>query len=202
MHIEKPYETDADLLQSLREENISAFKTLYNRYWEPLYLRAAKRVGTDDAKDLVQEVMTGLWLRRMSVVADGNGDLGRYLFTALKYRIISYFTDRSEKIKRSELFDLPPDVVSEKLLETKQLEEFIESEINQLPFRMQQIFRLSRENDLSVSQIAQKLQISEQTVKNQLTEALKRLRNAIRSRRATDNELIIVAILSSYYFCN
>lgn len=202
MHIEKPYETDADLLQSLRKENIAAFKALYDRYWEPLYLRAAKRVGQDDAKDIVQEVMTTLWVRRMSVVADDNGALGRYLFTALKYRIISYYTERSANIKRAEMFDLTPEVVSEKILEVKQLGEFIEAEIKLLPDRMQQIFRLSRESDLSIAQIAKLLRISEQTVKNQLTEALKRLRNAIRSQRSTDNELLILAMLSCYYFCN
>ncbi|MEX6688607.1 sigma-70 family RNA polymerase sigma factor [Danxiaibacter flavus] len=202
MHVEKSYESDANLLQSLREENIGAFKALYDKYWEPLYMRAAKRVGVNDAKDLVQEVMTTLWLRRMFIVTDENGELSRYLFTALKYRIISYYTDRFAHIEKAELFDAMPDVVEEKLLETKQLEEFIEYEINLLPDRIQQVFRLSRENDLSVKQIAQILHISEQTVKNQLTEALKRLRRAIRSKGATDNELLILTILSCYYFCS
>jgi len=84
-----------------------------------------------------------------------------------------------------------------KNLETRELSEFIESEIRRLPTRMQEVFRLSREDDLSISDIAHRLNLSEQTVKNQLTEALKRLRASITSR--DNGDWAFVVILLVYY---
>ena len=48
--------------------------------------------------------------------------------------------------------------------------------VDTFPPRLKNIYILSRERHLSVKEIAEKLAVSEQTVKNQLTELLKRLR--------------------------
>lgn len=59
---------------------------------------------------------------------------------------------------------------------------------------------MSREDDRSIADIASSLNLSEQTVKNQLTEALKRLRESIKS---SDNaDLTFIALLICYYSSN
>jgi RNA polymerase sigma-70 factor (ECF subfamily) len=60
---------------------------------------------------------------------------------------------------------------------------------------MQQIFRMSREDDHSIADIARILNISEQTVKNQLTEALKRLRTSLQSNTPGEWALVILCII-------
>jgi RNA polymerase sigma-70 factor (ECF subfamily) len=59
---------------------------------------------------------------------------------------------------------------------------------------MQQIFRMSREDDFSIADIARQLNLSEQTIKNQLTEALKRIRESVKSNDYGDWAFIIILL--------
>jgi len=190
--------SDGELLHSIKtEDNPAAFEMLFTRYWKELYVKACQRVDKDVAKDLVQEVMTTLWRRRKDIFTFEDGEIGRYLFTALKYRVISHYAYTAAEIKNSALFEVLSDHIYSNSLETKELSEFIESEINHLPARMRQVFRMSREDDLSIADIARKLNLSEQTVKNQLTEALKRLRASIKSH--DDGDWVFIMFLLFYY---
>jgi RNA polymerase sigma factor (sigma-70 family) len=191
--------SDAELLHSIKKDDTAAFKILYDRYWEALYLKACRRVDKDEAKDMVQEVMTTLWRRRQEIVTHEDGDIGRYLHTAVKYRIISHYAHTTTEIRNSGLFEVLSGQAFIDVLEAKELNEFLEKEIGNLPSRMQQIFRMSREDDLSITDIAQQLGLSEQTIKNQLTEALKRIRASIKSHDAADWTFILLLL---YYSCH
>jgi RNA polymerase sigma-70 factor (ECF subfamily) len=197
MH-QQPF-SDAELLQSIKGDDTSAFKTLYDRYWEALYLKACRRVDKDEAKDMVQEVMTTLWRRRKEIVAHEDGNISRYLHTAVKYRVISHYAHTNTEIRNSGLFEVLSGHAFTNALETKELSEFLEKEINNLPSRMQQIFRMSREDDFSIADIARKLDLSEQTIKNQLTEALKRIRESVKSRDSSEWTFILFLL---YYSCS
>lgn len=59
---------------------------------------------------------------------------------------------------------------------TNDLEQYIESGINNLSPKVKEVFVLSRKERLSVNEIARKLNVSEQTVKNQISKAIKTLR--------------------------
>lgn len=186
--------TDAELLLSIQGDDATAFKVLYDRYWEALYLRACKRVDKDEAKDMVQEVMTTLWRRRKEIVTKEDGNIGRYLHTAVKYRVISHYAYTAAEIRNNELFEVLDGETFANTLETKELGEILEKEVSRLPARMQQIFRLSREDDFSIADIAGKLNLSEQTVKNQLTEALKRIRTSIKSHESGEWAFVLLLL--------
>jgi RNA polymerase sigma-70 factor (ECF subfamily) len=185
--------SDGELLQAIKRDDTAAFEILYDRYWKALYLKACQRVDKDEAKDIVQEVMLSLWRRRNAVSADKDGELGRYLFTAIKYRVISHYAFNAVEVKNAELFDVLDNHTD--VLETKELKALIEAAVNRLPARMQQIFRMSREDDHSIADIAKILNISEQTVKNQLTEALKRLRTSLHTNTPGEWALVILCII-------
>ncbi|WP_298740029.1 sigma-70 family RNA polymerase sigma factor [uncultured Chitinophaga sp.] len=187
--------SDDELLQSIKRDDVTAFEILYDRYWKALYMKACQRVDKDEAKDMVQEVMLTLWNRRAKIFVKEDGELGRYLFTAIKYRMISHYAFSKAEIRQVAVFDIL-DEVQANGLETKELQALIEKEVSKLPSRMQEIFRLSREDDYSIAEIARRLNISEQTVKNQLTEALKRLRTSLQSRISGGWALILF-----YLFC-
>jgi RNA polymerase sigma-70 factor (ECF subfamily) len=186
--------SDGELLQSLKGDDTAAFEVLYDRYWKALYLKACQRVDRDEAKDLVQEVMISLWRRRKDITAEKEGDLSRYLFTAIKYRVISHYAFSASEIRNVDIFDILEGQLHNDALETKELKATIESAVSRLPARMQQIFRMSREEDCSIADIAQKLNLSEQTVKNQLTEALKRLRNSLQANSSGEWALMLACL--------
>lgn len=183
---------DGDLLQLIRQDDTAAFESIYDKYWQALYLKACQRVDKDEAKDMVQEVMISLWRRRQEISVKQEGDLGRYLFTAIRYRVISHYAFTATEIKRAGFFDTFENQIAPDALEAKELQARIEAEIGRLPARMQQIFRLSREDDHTIADIAQMLQLSEQTVKNQLTDALKRLRTSLKASSTGDWTLVLL----------
>ncbi|NLR80542.1 RNA polymerase sigma factor [Chitinophaga eiseniae] len=183
---------DGDLLQLIRQDDTAAFESIYDKYWQALYLKACQRVDKDEAKDMVQEVMITLWRRRQEISVKQEGDLGRYLFTAIRYRVISHYAFTATEIKRAGFFDTFENQITADTLEAKELQARIEAEIGRLPARMQQIFRLSREDDHTIADIAQMLQLSEQTVKNQLTDALKRLRTSLKASSTGDWTLVLL----------
>ncbi|MCF6404329.1 sigma-70 family RNA polymerase sigma factor [Chitinophaga filiformis] len=189
--------SDGDLLQLLKGDDTAAFEMLYNRYWKVLYTRASQRVDVNDAKDLVQEVMLSLWRRRHELPVFKEGEFAKYLHAAIKYRVISHYAFSTAEIKKISLFDILDSQEFNDRLETKELTANIAAAVSLLPTRMQQIFRMSREEDLSIAEIARKLNLSEQTVKNQLTEALRRMRSYLKTSSSGD-----WALLVAYLFCH
>lgn len=170
---------DTELLSQADAQ--AAFRVLYDRYWNPLYRKALSRLGTDaDAQDAVQEVFISCWRNRHTIrTADS---LAPYLFAALKYGIIKIVYRAARKginlplsagvLERTELG-------IDELLQVKELQTIIAQEVSRLPDQMRRIYQLSRTEALSVAEIAEQLNLSEQTVKNTLTTALKRLRKRL-----------------------
>lgn len=168
--------SDIELLTSIRAGDSAAFRILYDRHWKSLYVRACKSVDEEEAKDIVQDVMVSLWNRRNEISIVKEDEILRYLYTAVKYRVISYYAYTNAKVKKELQFVLPETSTPDDVLENKELRMLLDSAIEEMPGRMKLIFKMSREENISVSNIAIELKISDQTVKNQVTEALRRLR--------------------------
>ena len=159
----------------------SMFCTLYNKYWEPLYKKAFYRLGnSEDAQDAVQEVFLSLWRNKETIEVEET--LAPYLFTALKYAVIKKVYQKAKKgisapLSAEQLEQT--DISTEELLQYKELQRILDTEVKKLPERMQAIYHLSRTEHLPIAEIAERLHISEQTVKNTLTTVLKRLRTKL-----------------------
>jgi len=67
-------------------------------------------------------------------------------------------------------------MMTDEVVREKELAALIEREIEQLPEKMREVFRLSRKEHLSYKEIAEELKIGESTVKKQVSNALKILR--------------------------
>ena len=171
--------SDKTLLETAEEQ--VGFRILYSRYWEALYKKAFYRFGnSDDAEDAVQEIFISLWRNRNTIQIEET--LSPYLFTALKYYIIKQVYLKAKRGIQVNLSteDLEHfEFTTEELLQYKELQLVTANEVNELPERMREIYHLSRDENLKLAEIAAKLNISEQTVKNTLTTALKRLRERL-----------------------
>lgn len=162
----------------LKDGNRDAFNEIYERFWLKLFVVAAKRIRSrDDAKDIVQDLFISLWLKRESL--EIHASLSAYLFTAIKYRIINHI--ESNIVRGSYLESLSKALVdydnsTHETIIKRDLEQFISSGIDQLSPKVKEVFVLSRKENLSIDEIAQRLNLSDQTVKNQISKAIKMLR--------------------------
>lgn len=131
----------------------------------------------DIAKDLTQDVFFQL-VRREGQLSEIE-DIEAYVFTIARNAAYRYF----KKIQHSEL--LKAELVKtmndqylnvEENILVSDLELKLYEIVNRLPDRQREVFHLSREKGLSHKEIADELQISTNTVKNHLVQALKTLR--------------------------
>lgn len=176
-------QTDEQLLRRMQQDDRQSFELLFRRYWKPLYMAAGRRLGgASEAQDLVQEIMVTVWTKRMELCTNAAGSLENYLYSLLKYAILdtlAYSHKKELRIKvLQQIVVLQESHVLEGLI-SKELGEAIYQAIDEMPDNMRKVVLLSRHHHYSVREIAGQLSLSEQTVKNLLTKALKRLKACI-----------------------
>ncbi|WP_052496291.1 RNA polymerase sigma factor [Pedobacter lusitanus] len=173
--------SDSDLINLLKKEDRKAFNEIYRRYAGNLInFASSKLYSLDDARDLIQDLFTTLWADRHKILITSS--IQSYLFTAVRYKVIDKIrknVTREEYVMIIQSLVIHPDYNPEKELEAKDLKKVMDLAILKLPPRTREIYELSRNEYQSITDIASKLNLSEQTVKNQLTTAMKILREAL-----------------------
>ncbi len=160
--------------------DILSFEQIYRQYWSKLYIYAFHVLQERDlCEDIVQEVFTDLWAKRLDVQIS---NLHSYLYQSVKYQIFNHFRESKNKKQLLMEFDLIQaqyqiDVSYEK----DELKNQIKKVIIQLPDQRRVIFEMSRYEGLSNKEISEHLGISVQTVKNQISESLKFIRKSLNS---------------------
>ena len=155
--------------------NYSTFSEAFDVYWEELF-RYARRVlqKPDVCEDIIQEIFLSLWKNRETAEIK---DMRAYLYQALKNQIYKYHRDSN-----FENFDIDNFVNflitndTQNVLNQFWLNEAVNYALTKLPDGCREVFYHSRVMQLSHTEIAQKLMISEQTVKNQINKAIKIMR--------------------------
>jgi RNA polymerase sigma-70 factor (family 1) len=188
--------SDLDLISAIKAGSERHFKQLFEMYWSKLYSLANNVLQNEaDSEDIVQELFTDLWNRRATLTID---NLGGYLFIATRYSIAKKLAKRPLQKKHIELFEAIRDKSDlGESLETNDLIDFVRGRISHLPERCKEVFELSRFEQLSTNEIAERLHISASTVENQINKALKNLRED----NSLQNELtqfIFILLLTQY----
>ena len=173
--------TDEQLLAMFKGGQRSAYEEIYRRYWTLLFGHARKMVQSDeDAKDMVQDVFSVFWLDGPTL--ELNTSLSAYLYSIVRYKVFNLIDRkkvRSDYLSLLDSFIKKNEYSGEYHLRAKQMEELIEKEIAALPQKMREVFELSRKANLNYREIAEKLNISDNTVKKQMSNALKILRSRL-----------------------
>jgi RNA polymerase sigma-70 factor (ECF subfamily) len=128
----------------------------------------------------VHELFAQLWNKRKDLNISTN--LTGYLYTGIRNKILDQFSRqqvRNKYINSLQGFLESNYNVTDHRIREKQLTELINKGISDLPDKMREIFELSRKNSLSHKQIAVQLNLSEQTVKKQINNALRILRTKL-----------------------
>lgn len=176
---------DIEILRIAKFDKQKAFELAFNTFWEPIYRQAYRKVQSEDtAKDLTQEVFIVLWENINNLT--GYDKLLPYLYAVLRNKTLKLFEKDAVRLRYAINLSSPENAAesvessSHQLLVGKELLSVITDEVAKMPPRMKEIYVLKRNSYFSVRDIAEKLCVSEQTVKNQLQSATKRLKSRVK----------------------
>jgi RNA polymerase sigma-70 factor (ECF subfamily) len=170
--------TEKQLLDRLRKGDDKAFERIYETYWERLYGYAYNRLQSKEAvEELLQEVFISLWEKRNHL--EIHTSLSAYLSAAIRYSVYKYIASMQVRKQYAQVARQTLSVEDDSTRQMLSFEEFknaLEKQISSLPPTCRLVFTLSREENLSLKQIGEKLQISPKTAEVHIGRALKSLR--------------------------
>jgi RNA polymerase sigma-70 factor (family 1) len=170
--------SDLELTALLREGDAAAYTVVYNRYFNELYIHAYSRLrDKEEAQDVIHELFASIWNKRADLVLKSS--LPAYLYTAVRNRILDVIAHQqveSKYVSSLQHFLEEGYCVTDHQVRERQLAALIEKGISELPPKMREIFELSRKQAMSHKEIAEQLNLSEQTVRTQVKNALRILR--------------------------
>ncbi|HLT75095.1 MAG TPA: RNA polymerase sigma-70 factor [Ohtaekwangia sp.] len=179
--MELNHQNDEVLLEGLRRGDANAFELIFRKYWRELYLVAkAKLYSHDDAEEIIQSIFSNLWEKRSTLLIH---DLGHYLHTSVKNRIINYIRDNITKETywaRYAVFLPKHEDNATHAVDLDELEKAIETALQSLPEKSREVFHLSRVEGKSTAEIANQLSLSQKAIEYHLTKSLKNLKVILR----------------------
>lgn len=199
--------SDFELITNLKKGDGAAFREIFNRYHQKLSFYTISIVKSKSVgKDIVQETFLKLWEKRAELQPDQS--LSSYIHIIARNMAFNHlkragYDERlREKIWES-IRETQQRVSFEEELHAHENGQWVRKAIDQLPPRRKLIFKLSREKGMTHKEIARKLGISKNTVKNQMVSAQKEIREFL--KRHTDIALssifsAIPGILSQLFF--
>ena len=170
----------------------AAFKMLFELYKIKLYAVAFKWTKSDyDAEEITQEIFIGIWNSRAKL-ADVS-DPQAYIYTAAYNKVKRYLKTQANQerilqlvLKNEKKYSNETD---ETILAADKMK-FINSAIAQLSSQKKLVYDLSRNHGKSYEDIAETLHLSKNTVKTHLSQAVKFVRNYVKT-----NALLLTGLL-------
>lgn len=183
---------EIEVFRQMKQDDVQAFNLLFKKYWERLYLYAYKKLNSeDDAKDLIQNIFISFWLKRNQIIIQTSVEA--YLFSIARYELLSFISRSIKAREKQEILIntiLPAFEETLTPMEAQEIDLLVKREEEKLPKRMKEIFKMAREQNLTIREISLQLQLSEQSVRNQLNTAIKKMKVGL-------GEAILTAILFS-----
>ena len=186
---------EQQLIKRLAKGESKAFEELYLKYGRRLYVFVFDYLKSkDDAEEIVQEVFVKIWDKRSQLKE--HESLKGYLFTIAYNAIKKSFLRKSREEQQKQLFaqnvlremdNTPTEIEYSKVIQ--QIDGIVEA----MPVRRKEVFNLSKKEGLTNAEIAAFLNLSEKTVKNQLTLAYQTIREQLK------NNLPVLLLISLFY---
>ncbi len=176
----RPTLTDKELKHLMQSDGEQAIEHLFRMYYAYLCQAVYKILGDPSlVEDLVQDVFYELWRKkdRLNI----NISIRAYLRRAAVNKALNFIRDQKIKFEDEERAPVQESKISSALqtMEAAELQSRIDEVIDGLPNRCRVVFVLSRFEEMTYQEIAEQLDISVKTVENQISKALKILREAL-----------------------
>ncbi len=166
------------LWEKVRQGHSTAFRALFDAYWEELYSYAVRVLkDSSAAQDAIQSLFIHLWETHHQLPPVTS--VPAYLRSALRNRLLNVIRDEQVYQQHVGQFGASTARADNSILDTihfRETETALLRSIDRLPVRMKTAFYMHRIQHLSVPEIALRLGSSEQTIRNQINTALRRIR--------------------------
>lgn len=192
---------EKDLLKRISQGDEAAFTEIFHYYGRRIWLFVTQKTKSETiADEIVQEVFLKLWQKKDTVTEIDN--FSSFVYTIATNKTYDYFRKVARDSRKLEglwrqLQEVAACNTVEETIDFHESMEIINEAIDQLPPQRKKIYLLNRMEGLSYEEIARELDISKNTVSNQLVEATKFIRAYIKGAKGT---AIIFMILSTRFF--
>jgi RNA polymerase sigma-70 factor (ECF subfamily) len=175
-----------DLIRGLKEDDRKIFHQIFHKYYPMLCFEARGYINSHDlAEEIVCDVFTRLWLNRQNL--NIKTSIREYLVKSVHNNCIDYYRQQKRDLRIIAGNEIPEG--NHSLLElgespldyilTQELEEKVQELVEGLPPQYKKCFKLSRYNDLTYEEIAKEMQISVNSVKTNIKNALAIIRKGL-----------------------
>lgn len=171
-------------LTALQGGDEKALEYLYVRYYDLLFRQAYGILKDRDlAEDIVQDTFVYIWQRRETLSI--RGSIKAYLQAMVRYQVFHTIKNGQARPQvyenLSERMAMDSSLSPQDILEEKELIRSIAAVVDTLPDRCREVYIMSREQQLTHKEIADRLDISTKTVENQITKALHVIKNSLKN---------------------
>ena len=188
--------SDEELMQEIKADNMLAFDVLYKKYCKRIYKFGYSILKSpEESENLMQDVFLNLWENRHKVEKDSS--IKSYVFTITYNSAISIIRKKARESEFIEYLKSMQEINEEEPanieLEYNELTNKLDEIIKALPQRQKEVYLLHKVEGLKYKEIAERLNISENTIENHMSCALKTIRENL-------GNYSMIAILFWYLF--
>lgn len=191
-----------DLVEKFNNGDQQAFRSIYNIYWSIIYTACLRYLkNAEEAQEITADAFVKLWNCKNEFETLDN--IKAWLYTTAKNECINELKRRQRFRSKLKLFFYWNSAHNDSLHEfVTDLDEIkaevlnqLYSDIEDLPQQCRQIVKMAFVENLKNDEIARQMDLTVQTVKNQKSSAIKRLRNSITTTKKNPILLLFLLII-------
>lgn len=186
------------IVRKMIDGDMDSFKYFFDKYYNDLCNFAHIYLHNQVlAEEVVQDIFVYFWENRQKLQISTS--VKAYLYSASKFKSLNLIRDSKNQKRITEKMggaDAKLQEPNNLYLDAGEFKKILDLAIDQLAPKCREIFLLSKHEELSNREIAEQLNISVKTVENQMTIALKKLREYLVPYREKIFCLLLIHLLS------
>lgn len=164
------------VITALKDGDVQTFEEVYRYYFRGLCAFCSQYVSLIESEEIVQDTMMWLWENRLSLIAELT--LKTLLFTIVKNKALNRIThyEVKRKVHQEIAEKYENEFANPDFYLGNELFVLYDKALKKLPPEFREAYELNRKYHLTHKEIAQKLNVSPQTINYRIGQALKILR--------------------------
>ena len=169
-------EDNDSIITALKRGDEDVFDEVYRYYFRGLCGFCSQYVSAAEAEEIVQDTMMWLWENRTALIA--HLTLKTLLFTIVKNKALNRIShlEIKRRVHQEIVEKYETEFASPDFYLNNELFQLYEKALDKLLPEFKQAYEMNRKEDMTHKEIAEKLNVSHQTVNYRISQALKTLR--------------------------